>query len=79
MIGFCILHTSTVGAEKRRRVAKEQILAETDLLPVKQVTATYELTGKQQYYVMPVTFAPKVKGKYKIQIESNTPFNFNGT
>ena len=74
MIGFYVLRS-----EKRSRVKREQILAESVFMPMKQVDATYELKAKTHYYVMPVTYAPKVKGRYKIQVESEHEFDFNGS
>ena len=74
MIGFYVLIS-----EKRSRVKREQILAESTFMPLKQVEATYQLRANTQYYVMPVTYAPKVKGKFKVQVESEHEFDFNGS
>ena len=73
MIGFYVLRS-----EKRSRAKKEQILAESIFMPLKQVDATYELQAGVQYWVMPVTYAPKVKGRFKVQVESEHEFDFNG-
>ena len=45
---------------------------------MKQVEATYQLKANTQYHVMPVTYAAKVRGRYKIQVESEHEFDFNG-
>jgi hypothetical protein len=74
MIGFYILHSLN-----RSRVKREQILAESVFMPIKQVEATYELKANTKYFVMPVTYSPKVKGKYRVQIESEHEFDFNGS
>ncbi|UPR00213.1 calpain cysteine protease [Chloropicon primus] len=73
MIGFYVLKS-----EKRSRAKREQILAESTFLPMNQVEATYQLQANSQYHIMPVTYAPKVRGKYKIQVESEHEFVFNG-
>ena len=73
MIGFYVLIS-----DNRVRVKREQILAESVFLPLKQVEATYELKANTKYYVMPVTYSPKVKGKFKVQVESEHEFDFHG-
>ena len=73
MIGFYVLIS-----DNRVRVKREQILAESVFLPLKQVEATYELKADTKYYVMPVTYSPKVKGKFKVQVESEHEFDFHG-
>ena len=74
MIGFYVLK-----GEKRTRVRREQILAESLFLPLKRVEHTYRLKAGTQYHVMPVTYSPKVRGRYKVQVESEHEFVFNGS